>query len=66
MDKLSRNVQHHIATFAPEVGEKVRRGNRFLGRERDIRDEQNNACVAYVCGLVTSLGKSARYFEGEA
>ena len=48
MDKLSRNVQHHIATFAPEVGEKVRRGNRFLGRERDIRDEQNK-CVCGIC-----------------
>ena len=48
MDKLSRNVQHHIATFAPEVGERVRRGNRFLGRERDIRDEQNK-CVCGIC-----------------
>ena len=48
MDKLSRNVQHHIGTFAPEVGQKVRRGNRFLGRERDIRDDQNK-CVCGIC-----------------
>ena len=48
MDKLSRSVQHHLATFATEGGQKVRRGNRFLGRERDIRDEQHK-CVCGIC-----------------
>ena len=48
MDKLSRNVQHHLATFTTEGGQKVRRGNRFLGRERDIRDDQNK-CVCGIC-----------------
>ena len=48
MDRIPINVQHHIASFAPEGGEKARRGDRFLGRERDIRDEQKK-CVCGIC-----------------
>ena len=48
MDRVPVNVQHHIATFAPEAGEKVRSGLKFLGRERDIRDDQKK-CVCGIC-----------------
>ena len=48
MDRVPVNVQHHIATFAPEAGEKVRSGFKFLGRERDIRDDQKK-CVCGIC-----------------
>ena len=48
MDKTPRQVQHQIATFVPEGGEKVRRGYQFLGRHRDIREEQNN-CLCGIC-----------------
>ena len=48
MDRIPVNVQRHIAGFATEAGEQVRSGGRFLGRERDIRDEQHK-CVCGIC-----------------
>ena len=48
MDRIPVNVQRRIAGFATEAGEQVRSGGRFLGRERDLRDEQNK-CVCGIC-----------------
>ena len=48
MDRIPVNVQRHIAGFATEAGEQVRSGGRFLGRERDLWDEQNK-CVCGIC-----------------
>ena len=48
MDRIPVNVQRHIAGFATEVGVQVRSGGRFLGRERDLPDEQKK-CVCGIC-----------------
>ena len=48
MNRIPVSVQRRMAGFGPEGGEKVRRGDRFLGRDRDIRDDQNK-CVCGIC-----------------
>ena len=50
MDRIPVNVQRHIAGFTKEAGAQVRSGGRFLGGERDLREEQNKCvCVWYMC-----------------
>ena len=48
MDRIPVSVQRRMAGFGPEGGEKIRRGDRFLGRDRDIREEQN-ICLCGIC-----------------
>ena len=48
MDRIPVNVQRHIAGFTKEAGAQVRSGGRFLGGERDLREEQNK-CVCGIC-----------------
>ena len=48
MNRIPVSVQRRMAGFGPEGGEAVRRGDRFLGRDRDIREEQNN-CLCGIC-----------------
>ena len=58
MDRAPFNVQHKIATFAPEGREIVRSGFRFLGRERGVREEQNK-CVCGICVRTRNLPRES-------
>ena len=48
MDKVPYNVQRHMATYTAEASEKARSGQRFLGKQRDI-SEQQNRCLCGIC-----------------
>ena len=64
MDRIPVNVQRHIAGFATEAGEQVRSGGRFLGRGRDLREEQNKCvCVVYVYVRVIYPVKNAHFSD---
>ena len=50
MNSLTSVLQRQIATYTPEAGLQVRRGDRFLGKQRGITDEMRNC----ICGLCVS------------
>ena len=50
MNSLNSVLQRQIATYTPEAGLKLQRGDRFLGKQRGITDEMRNC----ICGLCVS------------